>query len=653
MQAAKPSIEKGEGMEGSSQEWLVTDQRGAFAMGTREGVRTRKYHGFFLGIPGRAETAGLLDIDLEFNSLRLWPHRYASPEGSLIYPNLEESGLSYEYEITPTGPRWSWTLPEGTLNFHISAHQPGGISLHWKWNSRKRRSCHLKIRPFWAMRDLHSLGGQIWSWNEEKDPSSSKWTVEGIDGRVAFCLLEGTWNWTEDPQWYQNFYYSEEVLRGDEGKEDLYSAGILETDLESNQSCGWIIAFDAKDLEGNLSNPQKEKIIDFVLTRPAGIVAGYPWFGEWGRDTFVSLPGIISTYLRSESDPDQLWIWVSELMNRWGYWIHQKGMLPNILEKNGEYQWESADATLWWCHSLSSLWMFSLCYPKTFPALQIEFYSTLEKAIHSIREGRHRFLKELPNGLLEVTAPHVTWMDARVNGQAVTPRMGCLPEINALWFEACCLYWLWSDDPTKLNQEALQSLGEKVLQCSEPDRPNTIFLHSLPLAPSFVLKNQKSLETGLLDLAEKFWTPVGLRSLRSNHPHYKPHCSGTQEERDRSYHQGAVWGWLGGQFEIAKDRYHLTQKSHTSEGEKMFTKKILEDMPIEGHIPEIFDADPPFTPRGAPAQAWSLACFEEAKARRKLKADSKISKVLTRRWLGRNERKIKTKSFGSESELAT
>jgi 4-alpha-glucanotransferase len=185
------------------------------------------------------------------------------------------------------------------------------------------------------------------------------------------------------------------------------------------------------------------------------------------------------------------------------------------------------------------------------------------------------------------------------------------------------------------NFKELEELGNAALTCREQDRPNGIFLHSIPLAPSFVLKNKGVLERDLFEIAENFWTPVGLRTLKPTSFGFRAHCIGDQTQRDRAYHQGPAWGWLGGHFEMAKHRM--------DEGrfDKMFTTGILKDMPIEGHIAEIFDAEPPFTPRGAPAQAWSLACVEESKARRRLKIDPKITKVLAQRWMGRKQRPAK------------
>lgn len=660
-------------------------------MGTREGFRRRKYHGFYLGIPGRSETAFLVDLDFECNGVPLWPHWYLGPEGPLKYPTPEDQGIRSTFASAHEGPLWTWHLADGILGFRVIAFPFGGIQLSWEWRSRQRKNALLKIRGLWGMRDLHGLGGQSWRWDQQ----NPEWgRVVTADGREAFCTLLGAWSWKDDPQWFQGFHYAEEVARGYPSDEDLFSAGILEVALKGGQYAGWVLTQDLEHIfegsgprvlrETNVVKVPKVKRItsrlsDFMLTEPVGVVAGFPWFGEWGRDTSISLPGIVldgfhgcGTFKALDSDQKTVTktraieLWTYELLSRWGKWIESHGMLPNLIDRGGQPQWDSADATLWWCHSLAALWTVSLCPPYPFENLVQQFGPLLDRAVLSIDQGRHAFLKTVSSGphagLVEVVArspneAYTTWMDAKSQGAAVTPRLGCLPEINALWFEARTLQWLWNGIRTFAE---IQDLGKKVLQCREPSRPNIIFLHSLPLAPSFVLQDWNALSRDVTEVAERFWTPAGLRSLSPDSAQFKARCIGNQERRDQAYHQGPVWAWLGGHFEMARHRLMEMEKMSQKKGEsqtspslfsphqmskdKMFTSEVLEDMPIEGHIAEIFDADPPFTARGAPAQAWSLATVKEAHFRRTLRLDSRVTQLLARRWLGRKDRRK-----GSES----
>ena len=609
-----------------NREWLVTDQRGAFAMGTPEGIRSRKYHGFFQGIVGRSESAFLSDLELKCDGQFLWPHLYSGPEGQVISPDPANIPCRYSLD---TYPSWRWKLSKGEFCFRIAAGKPGGIALEWSWHSRTGTALDLVVRPLFAMRELHGLGGRVWNW---KSIGPGRAAV----GPIAVSML-GDFEWVSvsNDLWYRDFHYTEEAQRGYPAEENLYSAGILKSRVQSGGTCALILAEDPADLRV----PAEQTVhpaLDFVLTRPAGVVAGFPWFGEWGRDTFVALPGIVAAWIGAGGEPSQVWSWASEVLLRWGEWIGRKGMLPNCILKQGEAQWESADATLWWCHALASLWFFSVASDsKWIPESEIrrEFRGLLSHAIDSIRTGGHLHLLEDSDGMLEVTTPHSTWMDARVDGVPVTPRGGRLPEINALWFQARCLQLLWleaSQGGLEVEQfEEVAEIGRRALECVEPDRPNSVFLHSIPLAPSFVLGDHAKLTSDLGHIGAHFWTPVGLRTLIPSHPAYKPHCMGEQSQRDRSYHQGPAWAWLGGHYEMARMRIGKP------EFRPMFPKKMMKEVPIEGHVPELFDAEPPFTPRGAPAQAWSMACLEEAVARKKLRGDSKLTKILARRWIGR------------------
>jgi glycogen debranching enzyme len=471
-------------------------------------------------------------------------------------------------------------------------------------------------------------------------------TIQGRSGQETCVLLEGGFDWREDPDWYRQFFYSEEAERGYMPREDLYSAGVFAVDLRRapGGQASWLLSESQQPFAGASTPPPRKRgarskasrpaVLDFVLLDPPGIVAGYPWFGEWGRDTFISLPGIAMAWIEAGGDPAEVWEWAEACLMRWGDWIRMTGMIPNLIEKDGSHQWESADGTLWWCHALASLWTFSLGDKGLFPGIEEKFRDHLACAISAISSGRHLFLSPSEDGSLEVTEPHSTWMDARIDGAAVTPRMGKLPEINALWFQARCLQWIWSSTPNASEgAQEIGRLGRLALACVEADRPNGIFLHSIPLAPSFVLKDSKTMASQLQEIAEQLWTPVGLRTLSPRNPAYRPRCVGDQLARDLAYHQGPPWAWLGGHFEMARQRC-VGMRAAPRNAESGAPSPL-----VAGHIPELFDAEPPFAPRGTPAQAWSVACLEEASARRRAKVDAKLTRLLAERWLERRERR--------------
>ncbi len=630
-------------------EWLVTDRHGGFAMGTPSGARERKYHGFYSSIPGRGEASWVTDFDMRVDDQPLWPHLYAAKSGDspVLHPDPEATsqGKPPRYTEFPA-PEWKWKLDAGTLSFSIRAKdERGGVRLCWSWKpsskkGKRKRGGVLRLRPLWAMRSLHGTGGQKWTLECEKH---GVWVARGSLVPPLYVRPSKGLSWKPDEDWYYSFHYPEEKRRGYLSEEDLYSAGEFVASLpEEAQS--WTLDF-ADRLDAVLdeavgrARSVSHRVLDFVLMEPAGIVAGFPWFGEWGRDTFISLPGVAAAWIRSGEKERIVNEWVEEVLTRWGEWIRRSGMLPNIIESGGAHQWQSSDATLWWCHSLAALWCFGQAEEMScFDDLDRRFGPLLGEALSAIESGRHLFLHPLRDGMLEVTEPHSTWMDAQIDDVPVTPRKGRLPEIDALWFQAHCLHALWLERSNGLGEEHVEkvvSIGLSALERSESGeerhRPNRIFLHSLPLAPSFVLGIQECLRADLERMTEELWTPVGLRTLRPGAKGFHGQCVGSQAERDQAYHQGAAWGWLGGHYEMARARLGNKDKGRGS----MFGAKVRRRFPIEGHIPEIFDAEEPFEPRGAPAQAWSLACLEEAETRRSLKIDQKISKVLARRWMGR------------------
>jgi hypothetical protein len=625
------------------QEWLLADHQGAFAMGTPTGIRRRKYHGYLMGIAGRAQCAGLVDFELELGGRPLWPHAYGTADatGETIAPPVSPHWVRFREEPYPS---WRWELPEGEFILGLQPGPLGGMRLGLEWKPRDPTAprVSLRLRPFLALRDLHGMGGSEWDFRALED---GVWEARTAQHPALFCKASGKWQWSSAPVWHERFHYSEERARGYDFRERLFSAGTWNCALEARAELHWAWSREhLTELPAAARAPRPARVSDFVLNDPPGIVAGYPWFGEWGRDTFIALPGVVAAAL-DRGAADAAWEWAFQLLERWGQWIARDGALPNLIDRGGEPQWESADATLWWIHSLAALWQMALLERRRADELQGRFAPSLAAAITAIQAGRHAFLRIDRDGLLEVTAPHATWMDARIfnkgddRDRAVTPRTGRLPEIDALWVQAHGLHRLWSEQSTP---SELESMARLALELREADRPNRVFLHSLPLAPSFVLGDDRSLAEDLARLEARLRTPVGLRTLDPSAPGYRGHCAGDQPTRDEAYHQVTVWPWLGAHFEMAQARRKRGGKRGESPMETDMTgtmeTALAQRAPIEGHIPEIFDGDAPHAPRGAPAQAWSLACFEEARYRARMKLDQRLSRVIAQRWTERGER---------------
>jgi 4-alpha-glucanotransferase len=340
----------------------------------------------------------------------------------------------------------------------------------------------------------------------------------------------------------------------------------------------------------------------YALDDPPGVLAGFPWFGEWGRDTFVSLPGIALAWCRL--DEAAAGGWSSRLLERWSRWIEREDMLPNFLGPAGSTHWESADATLWFTHAVAALWS----YGERLPALRASAEAALpavEAAVRGIVAGRHRYLRVEGDGLVSVTGDRTTWMDANVDGAAVTPRNGRLPEINALWAQAHVLLALAGGR----GAPAARRLADLALEVREAEpRPHRVFLGSLPLAPGWRRGGAPFLAAELAALsAAGLSTPVGPRTLAAGAPDYRGRYEGDQRARDRAYHRGAVWPWVSA---------HWAMTAQRAGGEwvgaaRAAWEELRRRAPIEDQLPEMCEGDPPHAPVGAPAQAWSVAAWEE------------------------------------------
>ena len=608
-------------------EWLVTDGRGGFAMGTPSGLRTRKYHGLYMTIPGRGQTMVLSDIDLLVDGVSLWPHSYRGSDGSeVISPDPSANKAIFTKSPHPT---WEWRLQAGTLKMSIVPQLPSGMGLFFSWKPDTRMEVRgdsrwhdIVLRPFFALRDLHAPGGVDCDLRMEK--KGRAWVMDGKGDARSALFFSDELSWNQEASWYRNFFYKDEVDRGYPSEEDLHSAGFFQ--LTTDRPMEFFVSVRTFAAEERVK-PAGQKTArgdrpiaadDFCLEHPAGVVAGFPWFGEWGRDTFIALPGLVAARLDAGRDPAAVWEWAYSCLGLWGEFIRRYGMAPNMITGQGELQWDSADATLWYVHALASLWQMSLGGHLPEGEIKRKFSPILERILGSIRDGGHQHLVlDPPTGLLRVTTPHSTWMDARVNGEAVTPRTGLLPEINALWYQAWALLRTWRGE----SMESLNDLAIAALRKTyESHRPNRIFLHSLPLAPSWAIDDQRMLQEDMKRIAEKLWTPYGLRTLTPGHAEYQAQCVGDQATRDKAYHQGTIWPWLLGHYEMARQR---TDNPHQFPNEWRFSTPGPH-MLIDGHVPEIFDAEEPFTARGTPGQAWSIATWEEAKFRFAHRLDSRM-----------------------------
>ncbi len=490
----------------------------------------------------------------------------------------------------------------------------------------------LRLKPFLAFRNSHKLSKA----NLHADTRFRK-VQNGIKSKLypgfpwLFMQLNKKNEFVASPDWYYNIEYLEELNRGYDYQEDLFVPGFFEVPIKKGET----IIFSASTSEiassgltrkfsSELKNrSQKESFEDclkntalqFIVQheRSTEIIAGYPWFGRWGRDTFISLPGLTIETGNLKLCKQVLDTMVSELKG---------GLFPNI-GKNHAAAFNSVDAPLWF------FWAVQKYADAVQDNKQIwdSYGKKMKQVLKAYREGLDYNIGMHNNGLIwhGTDGVALTWMDAVVDGKPVTPRNGYAVEINALWYNAVCFTlnlakefedkkfvseWKNLPDIIKKSFNDFFWFGEKnylydIVTNDFADksvRPNQVFATSLPFSPL----NDEQKDSVLKVIEKELLTPKGLRTLSPKNPMYKGIYEGNQAERDSAYHQGTVWPWLIGHF--VEGYLRLYGKDKISMTEKM-VNNFKEDMSQHGlcSISEIYDGDPPHRPVGAISQAWSVA----------------------------------------------
>jgi predicted glycogen debranching enzyme len=613
-------------------ELLRTNRTGAYASTTIIGCNTRKYHGLLV--------CPMEDIDDENHVLlsaldvSVIQHGAMFNFGVRKYPggNYEPKGHKYivNFEIDRT-PVLTYRVGGVVLDMERILSEDDRILIKYTLRDAHSKTL-IRFKPFLAFRNVHKLSKANIFVNNKYAEIENGIKVRMYDGYKALNMqFNKKVEYIHVPDWYYNVEYQEEQNRGYEYQEDLYVPGYFETEIKKGESIiftAGLKEINPKTITRKFSSEVEKRIprnsfIDclknaaqqFIIKRnkKTEIIAGYPWFGRWGRDTFIALPGLTLYNGDLKTCEDAIDTMTNELKD---------GLFPNI--GTGETTvMNSVDAPLWFFWTLQEYLKFS----KDKKRVWENYGSKIKHILDNYRRGTHYNIKMHDNGLIWAGAPGkaLTWMDAIVGGKPVTPRHGFPVEINALWYNAVCFAldlaennndkdfiknWEYIPDMIQLSfneyfwDEDKKYLADFVTYDYKDFtiRPNQLFACSLPYTPISELKRERILET-----VRKFLlTPKGIRSLTPHHPDYKGVCVGNQEQRDLAYHQGTVWPWLLGHFAEAYLKIH--GKSALS-----FLEEILynfeEDITNHGigTISEIYDGDPPHSPRGAISQAWSVA----------------------------------------------
>ena len=617
-------------------EWLVTNGIGGYASGTVAGETTRRYHGLL--------------VSAFPNPLGRMVMLTAMPE------NLDAKDI-VAFRLEAGIPTWRFRVGDAEIEKRIAMpHRQNTVVVQYRL---------VRGEPF----DLRLT--PVVDFRHYEEPVSEavreeyRFTQEH-DGHVVSCpglpslrlRVENPHRFVLDQARREQVLYAMEEERGYSARGALWSPGTFEITLAAESSVGVVASTEEPEVGRAMSVPEviaseqlrKRRLLaalpplldddvsghlavaaDQFVIAPVGrqhdvarasavgdevrtVIAGYHWFTDWGRDTMISLEGLtLATGRQREA---------GFILRTFAQYVRE-GLIPNMFPNGSdEGLYHTADATLWFFHALDR---FATATGST--ALLEEVLPVLRGILDAHVRGTRFGIGVDADGLLRQGAEgyQLTWMDAKVDGWVVTPRRGKAVEINALWYNALRLMSSWE---TRLGDAELgrrccaqadrvrasfnerfwnERVGYLFDVVDGPDgddpacRPNQLFAISLPNA----VLDEARWAPVLRVVGEKLLTPVGLRSLAPDHPDYKRTYHGDLRTRDAAYHQGTVWGWLIGPWVDAWLKVHPEDRA----GARRFLEGLVAHLPEfgVGSIAEIFDAEPPFTPRGCVAQAWSVA----------------------------------------------
>ncbi|GIV35126.1 MAG: 4-alpha-glucanotransferase [Chitinophagales bacterium] len=609
-------------------ELLRTNQRGAYCSSTIINCHTRKYHGLLVAPQPQIDDDNhvllssidetILQHEAVFN---LAIHRYPG----LYHPKGHKYLLDFSADPIPF---WIFDVGGNILKKEIILLSDTDCVMIRYTLQKAHAPITLRLMPLLAFRNYHHLSHANVYANKKYMEIPNGIKIRLYAGYTDLYLQTSRQaEYISNPDWYYNFEYVREQERGYDYREDLFTPGFFEMQMKKGESV--IISASLEEMqprslksrftkevklrvprnsfENCLLNSAKQFLV--IRDKKTEVIAGYHWFGRWGRDTFISLPGLTLVTGKPRLCKAALDTMVAQLKN---------GLFPNM-----GHAYNSVDAPLWFFWTLQHYAIFTNSAVKVWAAYKTKMRAILE----AYRDGTDYNIKMQDNGLISAGYPGIalTWMDAVVEGKPVTPRTGMPVEINALWYNAVCfalkLAELADDDkfihqwghlPSMIETSFLLTFWDEekgyladVVNGDEKDwsvRPNQIFAVSLPFSPI-----HDSIKTAVVaKVQSELLTPRGLRTLSPKNPSYKGSYGGDQRTRDLAYHQGTVWPWLLGHFAEA----YL--KVYGNEG-VAFIRQLYEGFAPEmtrhgiSTISEIFDGDPPHYPNGAISQAWSVA----------------------------------------------
>lgn len=641
---------------GAGKEWLLTNGLGGFASSTIIGENTRRYHGFLLVSldppVDRRLLVAKLDEDLYVNKVRyvLGTNRvrngYAQ-EGYRYLLNFQRHPFpTYIYQI------------DGIflIKTIIMIHGENTTVVHYRVINPFQKKLSLYIFPLVNCRDYHHITQENdWPFHQEFI-SNRQVEIAPYSGAPHVYMATDHAEYVQSPSWYKGMYYYMEEYRGLPCFEDHFIPGYFT--LHSQTSEEFSITFSTSEIAGfdyeHLEKKERErrnallelaghsddfvqKLVlaadDFIVERAStgkkSIIAGYPWFNDWGRDAMIAFPGLTLCTRRFQD--------AREILATFSAYT-KEGLVPNMFTGPGEEPlYNTVDASLWYFYAIQKY----LAYTKDYPFIKEHLWETMRDVIHYYKIGTRYGIAMDDDGLIIAGTPglQLTWMDAKVGDWVVTPRQGKPVEINALWYNALMFMSEltgifdkkdeYSELAEQVRQNFLLLFWNEEKQClydvvdgAEKDgcvRPNQIIAISLP----YSALPQKLAQAVVERVFDELYAVYGFRSLSPQEQQFQGHYGGDQYYRDGAYHQGTAWSWLLGHFVTAY------RKAFNYSPESLLTVRLLL-APMRDHlrdhgigtISEIFDGEYPFTPRGCFAQAWGVAevlrCYLEDVEKEKL-----------------------------------
>ena len=666
-------------------EWLITNGLGSYASSTVLGINTRKYHGLLVAAldPPGNRTVCLTKLDedvLVGNDI----YRLGSNEfHDIIYP--EGYKLISQFSIAPF-PTFSYDL--GNVQVIKTVFMPqkkNAVAITYKVTNKNNSDAKVRLYPLLTCRYYHTVVYQSTiplNFTLKSTSTQFQATFQRPQATIICRSTDGEFK--EKVNWVNHIHYRDELLRGEADVDDCFQPGYFEVQVPANTEKEFAITCAVNHegqqtnaisdaIGGNIDNiknsfnqelSQKAELLScfhrehpdvpmtdwlnwilfaadsFMVENETGrksIIAGYHWFEPWGRDTFISLPGLLLVTGKYNDAKDILKTFIQYV---------KSGLIPNFIsDKSGIPVYDTVDATLWYVNAVLQY----VKYTGDFGFVKDELWEKLQGIIENHQKGTLFGIHMDSDGLL-IHGPRLTWMDASVGNDVITPRTGKAVEIQALWYNTLRIMELFAnkfEQPTLAKKYAAianqtrQSFNEKfwnpkenclfdVVDDKESDtsiRPNQIFAISLDYTMLDNEKSQNVVETVNRELV----TPYGLKTLSISDPKFVGKCMGDSRSRDRAYHNGTIWPWLLGPYVTA----YLKVNEYSPQARQLILENLV--LPLFtvgihqgglGTINEIYDCDPPNEPRGCISQAWSVAEPLRAYAEDILQVKPKFTKQL-------------------------